>query len=553
MDTPRRVLFNGISGIRLGPCVEKLAEYVEAPPFNRKVDVIKAEEHLCDVVRELGLLSAGSTAFPTEATILSLRLPKPLLRECWQMAFKQSLDELSVDDAKGDLFLHAHVCFYHQKTREFFGLLDPELLKKRFNPEVIITLVDDIEHLHQRLRERGQMFNDLIYDYRGFTGIAQACQNLSTLMHWRAAEFSAAEQLALQLDCPHCLLAVKHPLKSAANLIYRPDLPRVYVSHPISEPRCQLAAGGKESFQAFVEGLTRVCESLRERAVLFEPTTIDEFRFRRFKVSSEKKKLDIFLPSLTPRWPLADQAENLLWTPLDGQDLNPIDQFGHFSQKQLDSFEQLKSAGETSADHGDWGELEAASSLTGALVGEIEDQVAARDLKIVEQSRVLFVIRPLYCGNASGGVREEIRFHCQLVNAGKVAGAKIFIFTTKEDERRYKVSEATSWLFSKIGGADDLLLKQLRSKIDAINFDRSPIELVDDLLRVALKLDKRPPPPPIKTLNGTKEGAAIEEKGLHATELEQTLKLPYQVIIESYGGQIECEVQYGESWPSNGL
>lgn len=248
MARGKRILITSISGAGPMDAMRKLGEY-GAFRYRRTPKLLRLDKFFCHEAISRKLIPEIARDRSRQfQTIVALQNPKTLLRECYRSAFQRLADEEEFQNSDSDIFLYAHCCFYHQKTREYFTLLDEELLLNTFAPELVITLVDDIENIHERLKQSDEMLDESGYQYTGLHGIINTCQNLSTLIHWRASEFALAERLALRCGAEHFLVAVKHPLETVAALIYDSTRPRVYLSHPITTPRRMLAAGDESFF-----------------------------------------------------------------------------------------------------------------------------------------------------------------------------------------------------------------------------------------------------------------------------------------------------------------
>ena len=460
----RRILLTGTSGLGVTHVLKQLKHHSTEP-----LRCCKAEKHFLAHVEKTHFVEYWSSDPATEAMIRALALPQEILLACWHEAFKELADagfphlddtpNPETEPGDADIVLAAHMCFYHQQSREFVPLVDTNLLADQFKPDVIVTLVDDVEHMFKRLREPRQMYAN--HDYEGFGGVAQACRDLSHLVHWRASEIAFAKTFARFFRCDHFLLAVKHPVGTLAALLFQRDRPRAYVSHAISEPRRRLAAGDCATFKEFCALLERVSADLRARVVLFEPTAIDEFRFRHFVVKDSQGETSepIPLPATTERWPLLAGGNGLLWSEV--KDDNPVDPKGHFKAKQLDEFETAKKTlgkmdprasrktrPEKKAESVLRGlvAVENATHVVGSLVGEIGRSVTSRDLKLVEQADHLIVVRPLFNGNSSGGVEKEIRQHCRLSARKSGSRGGIWVFTAADDEIQWRRGQLANWL-----------------------------------------------------------------------------------------------------------
>jgi hypothetical protein len=489
----RRVLLTGTSGLGLGDVLERLKTRIVPSPV-----CAKAEEYFLKSVEDTRPLGSSQHLDPPEAMISALALPREVLVPCWQAAFESLVkatllgaDTESTDQAPNDapLVLAAHMCYYHQQTREFAPLVDFELLGRLFQPDVVVTLVDDVEEMFERLRQPGQMYSK--YDYRGSAGLALRCAHLAQLIHWRASESAFAEAFARFRRCPHYVLAGKHPMDTLVKLLSDPGRPTVYLSHPISGPRRQLNKGNRGAFDEFAGALEQVASSLRRHITVFEPTTIDEFRFRSFELAGapDCKSGTVFVPELGERWPLPNHGEDLVLGSVNTSDPKPFDASllaEYETARRRDPRGSTRSGvrGLLSRIRAaftrppDWfRELDIASVLVGALVGEIGRAVTARDLKLVGQCKHLVVVRPLFNGRSSGGVGEEIRAYCTLHSAGKrlTAHGGIWFLTCGEDEDAWRRDQVEFWLVQDKKKGTRYTDEEAKRLLDSVNTSSGPL------------------------------------------------------------------------------
>lgn len=592
----RRILLTGTSGIGMSHVLEQLREV--APKNTR---FCKAEKHFLEHVEKTGLVENWRRDPATEAMIRALALPQQILLSCWRAAFLE-LAQASFPDlndtpqaaaADGPVVLAAHMCFFHQQSREFVPLVDTRLLIDKFEPDLIVTLIDDVEHMFTRLRRPAQMYAEHVY--AGFGGVARACQDLSQLVHWRASEFAFAKTFARNFELDHFLLAVKHPARTLAALLFQPNQPRVYLSHAISEPRRLLAAGKSETWDAFCEGLERASAALRSRLTLFEPTAIDEFRFRSFVVEDAQgeKGEPIFLPATTTRWPLLAGGKGNLWSSI--ADDNPVDPGGHFTSEQLADFEaatktvhkKCPATPRKAKKHGKQAQeqaqkvlqslvdVENATHLVESLVWDIGRSVTSRDLKLVEQADHLIVVRPLFNGNSSGGVGAEIRQYCRLWWFKRANGrGGVWVFTAAEDELAWRRNQAAHWLHrDHFKDREDIDWSAVRREIETSEVDftlsaGTAAEMKDEIDRKAplwleqltkLALEKwsvqlvpRPPGSDMP-LRDPQAVAALEGKAQLGQQLARNMTPTYVSEWEWFREELDTEVPtticWGSPWP----
>jgi len=557
MPGPMRVLFTGVSGV-VGTDLEslkKLASFARRR-YGRDVRVLRAEHYFCDEAFSCGALdTGGQTGSRPFQMIQALTLPKPVLAECHRRAFERLASEHDLLGAEEDTFLFAHTCFYHQKSREFFSLVDEELIRDSFDPNLVLTLIDDVEHIHARLRQSAQMFDDIAFNYKGRSGIVNSCQHLAGLMHWRGSEFASSERLARRLDCEHYLVAVKHPLESIAALIYQRTRPKVYLSHPITEVRKQLAGGDTDAYRDFCDGLRCCCEALRQKVILFEPTTIDEFRFRSVRRATDARggADEVYLPQVTRRWPSL-APEETLWSPVT-ELANPVDPDGYLSEEVLRQYEDSLGSVQCPLPGYQLGEIEFVAALVGTLVrgtlaGSIADEIAARDYKLVEQCSDLVAIRPCYNGRFSDGVKHEIEHHCILHADPTHQRGTVWVFTTHEDDQLWRQREILGWA---VGGFPGLDSKHGKTRLLGLDATLSELDLVREILSISRDLGASAVSVGGNPLAVGPAAAAGQELVRLAEDLAKGLVPPYRRVVDEcaarLGLRVRLEVFFGETWP----
>lgn len=595
----RRILLTGTSGLGMTHVLKQLKQHSTEP-----IRCCKAEKHFLEHVEKTDLVELWENLLETERMISALALPQQVLLKCWCEAFLELAkanypdpdNTQNTDTEGGDahIVLAAHMCFYHQQSREFVPLVDADLLAGEFKPDVIVTLVDDVEHMFERLREPGQMYAN--HNYEGFGGVAQACRDLSQLVHWRASETafakSFAKTCARSRKCDHFLLAVKHPVSTLETLLFEPDRPRAYLSHAISEPRRSLAAGDRAAFDAFCEELERVSVVLRARAVLFEPTAIDEFRFRQFLVEDSQGEVGdpIRLPATTERWQRFNGGEHLLWSEIEDDDDNPVDPKGHFKAEQLDEFEAAKktlgkedplasrktrAAKKAESVLRRLVEVESATHVVGSLVSDIGRSVTSRDLKLVEQTDHLIVVRPLFNGNGSGGVGKEIRQHCRLYAPGGKARKGIWVFTAQDDEKAWRLAQAGKWLKDNPSLKDkDISVEVVCEAISPLaqmavieandpnelkaSLDKQVVEMFDALTKLVdatwnVRLVPTPRGSGDNPLSEPVAVASVRAQAVLKKELQRAITPSYLYQWEYFKNKLDCEIPltiyWGSPWP----
>lgn len=556
-----KVVFTGIPGVDIGGHVEKLIEFLsESPQDNHSVIKLKAEQYFLKEIssRQPEFLQKGfDQLLPSQQMIYVLRLPKPFLRQCWTASVQCTMDEGDAKANEKDHFLFMHAVMYHQQTREFFCPVDIALLRK-WCPSKVITLIDDIDNVMERLMLDGQMFSPITHDYTGPTGPALAINNVRLLYDWRAIDLLSAERLASDLGIKHYYMSVKHPASTFASLIYKPARPLFYISHPISEPRRSLLAGKKKVFDTFTSSLENSCQRIRKACALIEPTAVDEFRFRHFTIAEKGKPVDVHLPSLTQRWPLPVGS---LWKRPTGECHNPFDPAGVFSAKDMEAYEIARKAGKSSRQSLRFLALDVTSNLLSVLVGSTGEQIDTRDHKLVEQSDGLIVLRPVYNGHSSKGVLEEVHYHCRLSLSGSPRLGGIWIYTHADDEfshiMKVWIPTHMNTLFSKRHATHDgrtladalAVVEEVTSGIPKSFWpDRTAVGR-ETISRLAKKRIHLVGTFTTSVMSGEKGGAAVGAEADFLGAIQEA-KAPYRECLDDYTKKdpvLNCTIREGPS------
>lgn len=387
------MLFSSQTGVSVHQSLEKLSAFSAAR--GRAVLLSKVEGSLKDVF---------ATSFPTDPLtddICSafgmqylLQKPKKLLIRLWEQAIKLVATAPPPETTR---FLSLHPVLYHSESREFFSPLDAGYLKDvcqraGLRVKLVVSLIDDVYDVYSRLRAPNQMLHPP-EPKSAFQESVQAILDLMLLLDWRSNEIMAAEQIARSMDADHYVLAVKHPLSVAYDLLFTEKAP-VYVSHPISHIRKLEAEGNRTAANDAKAEINELIRLLTQNPSLvpFYPTTIDEFRM--------DAEGDYLVPRLRARWPHGEPT-NLLYSP-PTHPINPLDPRNSYTKGRTPRPSNLR----------------ALNLLLRTLTDRIMMQIGARDRKLVEQSRGLAVFRPYFDGIPSLGVQAEVSYRTALVRYG---------------------------------------------------------------------------------------------------------------------------------------
>ena len=271
-----------------------------------------------------------------------LDLPQADLAVLRRSAFNRISSESS---AMENVFVNSHAVF--RWDNQLFRAFELSELAE-YRPDLIITLVDDVEAVKlrlDRLKEDAQLPADTNY-------------SLKDLLVWREEEILASEIMASVLeDVPHYVLGLgiepevsADPLEVAFSLMFQPWKPKAYLSYPISEARRQSDVWDK---------VTRFRRLARSHLTAFDPLMVDE------------KRLQGLMADLRERDP---QAERLA-----------CGVRGHSVSLSLQEIE--------------------------TILPDIDGQIVARDYKLIDQSDMIIAYFPVTAeGNPliAAGVQSEV-------------------------------------------------------------------------------------------------------------------------------------------------
>jgi len=169
------------------------------------------------------------------------------------------------------------------------------------------------------------------------------------------------------------LFAVRHPLDTLYNLVFRPRPVCAYLSFPITNTR-NLPERVED-----INSFRRQAHSLagKHSAALFDPVTIDELALQTASVNQRENNVVL---EKEQRWPLG----------LDYDFVREPDWPIEIPRQEIEE-----------------------------VLPDINNNIRARDFKLIDNSRFTVAYRP-YFGGESGGVREEMSY---TISSGKRAYA----------------------------------------------------------------------------------------------------------------------------------
>ncbi len=245
-----RALLAGTSGVDKGVVIANLidrlsahGDFPDAPAANPR-DVLVANVEDAIAAQGDDLASALASFRPTYQLA------------SWRRAGLSIAEQLEAIDPRHSL-IAAHLTYYTSGRQ--FSLIDVPTIR-RWRPDCIITLVDDMLDIHAAMQRRDA---DQHTNFR---------LRLREILAWRTAEIAMSDLLARNLyeqrGVPHYVVGVKHPAEMLYRLIFaRRQYPLVYSSFPITAVRYDA------DLRATIDDIRR---ELHRRFIVFDPLTLDE-------------------------------------------------------------------------------------------------------------------------------------------------------------------------------------------------------------------------------------------------------------------------------------
>ncbi len=151
-----------------------------------------------------------------------------------------------------NVLINTHSCFRWE--RGLFHTFDFDLLT-RLDPDIYITLIDDVDAIYTRLAEREDPH---VFEF-----------SLKDIMVWREEEIITTEMVALSQSKPHFIIPRKNPIDTIFKIMFRNDLKKSYVSFPITKVLDK---------PSILKQINEFRETLSKNLIVFDPYTIQEKR-----------------------------------------------------------------------------------------------------------------------------------------------------------------------------------------------------------------------------------------------------------------------------------
>lgn len=352
----RRVLLLGSTGIDKRLAIARLRQYRESVAEDAGFTYIDLESDFV-APRFRGGMSAFLDADDHEQWVE------------WRSAWREMMSTL---DASRDTVLGIHAVL----ARQLYGIRTVAYLDDicQYGPTHLVTLIEDVYFQRERTETRAQGQR-----WRGQP-------TLSNLLEARRSELLIGDTIHRNLDpdtrLTNWLLAVRHPARLLDRLLFARTqrLVPLYLSFPISEPRRMLASGdasGTEAVSSFL-AISADLERRLPHVIAFSPLSIDELPLLAVAESSIPQDPVVF--EVRHRWDVRQYygTEEILLTD------TPADPVS-VPRAEIDD-----------------------------AAGLIRGDVARRDYRLVKQASRLVVYCPVFNGQLSTGVENEIVYGIRL-------------------------------------------------------------------------------------------------------------------------------------------
>lgn len=374
-------MFAGISGLDKKGVVDSIVAH-----SRRRGDV-----HRVDFEEEL--LNRPPLDCPDIPSFLDIHSRQQKL-DAMAGTFGRITRDIEGQDSAPHVFLTMHLTYF--KNSEFFPPLMPSLFSPLLDKLAgarmnIITLIDDAFTIRGRLGSRDE-------DMHPGTAL-----RLREILVWRSQEALCAEGLKIHMGnmtetgggkepVRSYMVSVNHPHATFENLIFNDRPKRAYLSYPISSTRSSSGAVSE------INGFRREAHAVGAETgtAVFDPVTVDEIALR--AALERPAGGDTVVLEEADRWPLGEIG------PVSRGPAWPVE----IPRSEVD--EVLPSRGPGS----------------GRAAGDIENQIASRDYRLVEDANFLAVYRPMFNMKKSAGVDAEIRY-------AKEFGKKVVVYHPPQD------------------------------------------------------------------------------------------------------------------------
>lgn len=282
-------------------------------------------------------------------------------------AFEKVLKNIDIENPEHRILSMNYPYF---RDDRFFPAFSIDLIKK-FNPSVIITLIDDVFACWARISIREEESPSRSY-FR-----------IRDMFSWRSAAILFGDLFAKSLGVSNYVVSVKHPPKMLYKLIFRSnEYLRVYASYPITSTKKE--ASTRKVIDDFRN-------TLHEHFCVFDPVTIDDRLLSNASINGSNSVI----------------TKDIRWNLPSG-----------FSMVSDDDIWSKKSQIEIPVEQID----EVAKPLSVNEKSTIDKHILFRDYRLISDSKAVIAGRPFFNKHPSQGVSSEIQYAVQ------TAGTPCYLF-----------------------------------------------------------------------------------------------------------------------------
>ena len=239
----KKVIVTGQSGVDKEEYLERVAsqKYVNKEE-RRKINLFHVGQMMYEEANK-----AGGKIQPGKI----LNLPLLRLSSLRRLVFKDVI-HFSQKHLEENAIVNTHSCFRWRWG--LFSAFDFDQIQA-FDPDMYITLIDDVDAIYTRLKKRKDPH---VTEF-----------SLKDILVWREEEMITTEMIAMNQMKPFYVVPRKNPIDTIFKLMFKGNLKKAYLSFPITKVR------DKPEIRRKIDDFKRL---MAERIIIFDPITISEKR-----------------------------------------------------------------------------------------------------------------------------------------------------------------------------------------------------------------------------------------------------------------------------------
>ena len=338
--TSKRILFLGITGVQKEKCIRRI------------LDKYERDHRYIDFDSEYLFNSDKGGMLKTSFLNMPVALQFKAWRESWDLFLKENSKQEPFDQLKDDIFLSLHGSI----IRGHYGVRSVVDINRviAFKPTFVFNLITDVYDMWWRTEQRAE----------GLDGPLIGQPSLEQLICGRRFELIIGDQIALSCNpkAKHLLMPIAHPIETIIRSMSSKNIPIVYLSFPISEPRRMQENGDNSGISA-----------------------INDFINKAYQVQSKESDIAFICPLAIDELPLIKMPQ------LDDAGLTEVT-FNRSLRWNLSSiWPEEKCIGDPTVITKPFPKNQILDAR-----GNINSDVSWRDYRLVEQSKCLAVFNPIF-------------------------------------------------------------------------------------------------------------------------------------------------------------